>query len=229
MPPPPADAKALSLLSALFVAFLCAVFGANTVAIKFSLNGLGVFTTAAVRFGLASMVIFMWTAMTRQPIAIQKGQLPKLLIITLIFFVQLSLFYMGISKTFASRGTLLANIQPFFVLFLAHFFIAGDRITKQKLVGILLGFSGVTFVFLERAPLASELKTGDLLILVAAFIWACNGVYTKQILKDLNPLQVVVYPALFSAPLFFSAAVATGELNMIQSFGPVTAYTPNRS
>jgi drug/metabolite transporter (DMT)-like permease len=27
---------------------------------------------------------------------------------------------------------------------------------------------------------------------------------------------VVVYPALFSAPLFFSAAVATGELNMIQ-------------
>ena len=216
MPTTTVDARSLSLLGALFVAFLCAVFGANTVAIKFSLNGLGVFTTAALRFGLASCVIFIWTTLTRQPIAIQKGQLSKLLIITAIFFVQLSLFYLGISKTLASRGTLLANIQPFFVLFLAHFFIVNDRITKQKLVGMLLGFSGVAFVFLERSPIAPDLKTGDVMILIAAFIWACNGVYTKQILKDLNPLQVVAYPALFSAPLFMSVALMTGELNQIQ-------------
>ena len=216
MSTPAVDAKSLPLLGALFVAFLCAVFGANTVAIKFSLNGLGVFTTAALRFGLASIVIFIWTTFSHQQIAIQKGQLPKLLVITAIFFVQLSLFYLGISKTLASRGTLLANIQPFFVLFLAHFFIANDRITKQKLVGILLGFSGVAFVLLENKNVTPDLKTGDVMILIAAFIWACNGVYTKQILKDLNPLQVVAYPALFSAPLFLAVALVTQELATVQ-------------
>ena len=114
---------------------------------------------------------------------------------------------------YASRGALLANIQPFYVLFLAHFFIPGDQITRRKLVGMLLGFSGVAFVLLGRQASTSALRTGDVVILAAAFMWACNGVYTKRILTDLKPLQVVFYPALMSVPLFLTAAWAANEFS----------------
>ncbi len=136
----------LSFSAVIFTACICALFGANAVAIKISLTGLGVFTTAGLRFGIASVVIALWARITGRSFNIRKGQVSQLLIISMIFTVQLSLFYLGISKTNASRAVLLVNLQPFFTLFLAHYFIPGDRITKRKALGILMGFTGVAFV-----------------------------------------------------------------------------------
>ena len=179
--------KNLPFWAAAFTLLLCFLFGANAVAIKITLSGLGVFTTAGIRFSLASLAIFIWARATGQPFAVSRKQSPRLLVICLIFTVQLSLFYLGISKTNASRGTLLVNLQPFFILFLAHFFIPGDRITRRKFIGILLGFSGVAFVFLEKKGVTADLRFGDLIILAASFIWACNGIYTKRIINDFKP------------------------------------------
>ncbi|KPJ75163.1 MAG: hypothetical protein AMJ54_15710 [Deltaproteobacteria bacterium SG8_13] len=198
-------------MATLFASFLCILFGGNTVAIKISLSGLGVFTVAAIRFGLAAVVVSLWALCTRQAIRLRRRQLQHLLIISVIFFIQLSLFIFGLSKTYASRGTLLANIQPFFVLFLAHFFVPGDRITGRKLIGIVLGFAGVVFVFLGHSGGGTELRQGDMIILAAAFVWACNGVYTKNILADLQPFQVVLFQTLIAAPLFLIGALVSGE------------------
>ena len=197
----------LSFLSGLFIAFLCFLFGANAVAIKISLTGLGVFTAAVIRFTMAATATFLWALATRQPLTIKRDQIYPLLIISALFAVQLSLFYLGLSKTLASRGTLLANMQPFFVLFLAHVFIPNDLITKRKLFGILTGFSGVVFVFLEKKGLTTDFQIGDVIIFIATFIWAVNAVYTKKILERYQPFQVVLYPALFSLPLFFIEAL----------------------
>ena len=201
----------LPAAATLFASFLCILFGGNTVAIKISLSGLGVFSVAAIRFGLAVVVITLWALCTHQPLRLTRRQLQHLLIIGLIFFVQLTLFVSGLNKTYASRGTLLANMQPFFVLFLAHMFVPGDRVTGRKLIGILLGFAGVVFVFLDHGGGGGELRQGDLIILAAAFVWACNGVYTKNILSGLQPFQVVLFQTLIAAPLFLAGAWVSGE------------------
>lgn len=193
----------LSFLAAVFTVCLCALFGANAVAIKISLSGLGVFTTAGLRFSMASATIFLWALFTGRSFKIKSGQVRQLLIISMAFTVQLSLFYLGLSKSNASRGTLMVNLQPFFTLFLAHFFIPGDRVTKRKTLGILLGFAGVAFVFLGKKGGSADFKVGDLIILFAAFLWSCSAVYTKRIIHTFKPFHLVFYPMIFSAPLFF--------------------------
>ncbi|MCD4787301.1 MAG: EamA/RhaT family transporter, partial [Desulfobacterales bacterium] len=50
----------LSFLACSYSVFLCIIFGANAVAIKISLFGLGVFTTAGLRFTIASIAICLW-------------------------------------------------------------------------------------------------------------------------------------------------------------------------
>ena len=132
MSEPQPSNEELTFGAGLFTVFLCILFGSNAVAIKITFFGLGVFTTAAIRFGVAAVAIFLWAKITGRKTALKKGQLHQVLIFSALFTVQLSLFYLGLSKSNASRGTLLANLLPFFILFLAHFFIAGDRITKQK-------------------------------------------------------------------------------------------------
>jgi drug/metabolite transporter (DMT)-like permease len=193
----------LSFLAAVFTVCLCVLFGANAVAIKISLSGLGVFTTAGLRFSMASAAIFLWARITGRSFKIESGQVCQLLIISMVFTVQLSLFYLGLSKSNASRGTLMLNLQPFFTLFLAHYFIPGDRITKRKILGILLGFAGVVFVFFEKKGVTADFKVGDLIILFAAFLWSCSAVYTKRIIHAFKPFHLVLYPMIFSAPLFF--------------------------
>jgi len=197
----------LPLPAALFTIFLCALFGANAVAIKISLAGLGPFTNAGIRFGISTVVIFFWALIGRRGLRIRRGRMPAMLTVTLFFAAQLSLFYLGLSKTNASRGTLLANLQPFFTLFLAHLFIPSDRITIRKLIGICLGFSGVAFVFMETAGITADFRTGDLTILCATFLWACSAVYVKRIIHDFKPFQLVLYPMALSVPIFFAEAL----------------------
>lgn len=207
MDTPESSNQELSFIAGSAAVALCVLFGANAVAIKISLTGLGVFTTAGLRFGMAAGVIFLWAIATGRSFTIPKGSSRHLVVTGVLFAAQLSVFYAGISRTNASRGTLLANMQPFFTLFLAHFFIEGDRITWRKLTGILLGFGGVVCVFWERGGPAAEFQTGDWLVLTATALWAVNAVYVKRVIHLFKPFQVTFYPMVIAVPLFVAAAV----------------------
>ena len=211
----------LTFAAGVFAVFLCILFGSNAVAIKITFSGLGVFTTAAIRFGVAAVAIFLWAKITGQNTALKKGQVHQVFIFSSLFTAQLSLFYLGLSKSNASRGTLLANLLPFFILFLAHFFIAGDRITKQKFFGILSGFTGVVFMFLDEESLSSGFRTGDLIILLAVFVWSCSTVYLKRVIGTFSPFQLVMYSTLFSVPFFLIEALLWDDTMIFHLDAPV--------
>lgn len=211
----------LTFAAGVFAVFLCILFGSNAVAIKITFSGMGVFTTAAIRFGVAAIAIFLWAKITGQNTALKKGQLHQVLIFSSLFTVQLSLFYLGLSKSNASRGTLLANLLPFFILFLAHFFIAGDRITKQKFFGILMGFTGVVFMFIDEESISNGFRTGDLIILLAVFIWSCSTVYLKRVIGTFSPFQLVMYSTLFSVPFFIVEALLWDDSMVFHLDAPV--------
>ena len=197
----------ISLAAGMFTVFLCIIFGSNAVAVKLAFSGLGVFTTACIRFAIAASVIFLWARFTGRTIALKKGQIHQVLVFSALFTVQLSLFYLGLSKSSASRGTLLSNLLPFFILFLAHFFIPGERINRRKFFGILLGFAGVVFMFLEKKGVTAGFRAGDLIILLAVIIWSSSTIYLKRIINTFIPFQVVLYSTLFSVPFFFVEAL----------------------
>ena len=204
---PKIDNPEFSFLAGILSVFLCILFGSNAVAIKLAFDGVGVFTTAAIRFSIASLAIYMWARATGQSLAFKKGQFHQLLILAALFVVQLSLFYLGLSKSNASRGTLIANLLPFWVLFLAHFFIPGDRITRWKFFGILLGFSGVAFMFAEKKGVTADFRAGDLIILSATVIWACSVIYLKRIISAFSAVHITLYSMVFAVPIFFVEAL----------------------
>jgi drug/metabolite transporter (DMT)-like permease len=192
-----------SVSFALLAAFLSIAFGANAVAIKMSLAGLGPFTNAGLRFTLASVTLYLYARLTRRPLKVDRAQLRNLFYLTVLFILQFSFMYHGIDKSNASRATLMINLQPLFVLFLAHFFIPGDRMTGRKILALLLGFTGVALVFFEEEGVGSEFRTGDLLILLTTFIWAFRTVYMKRIMHAFGSFQLVLYPMTLSIPFFF--------------------------
>lgn len=213
MIPEAAGHHGLPLRASLFTIFLCMLFGANAVAIKISLTGLGVFTNAGIRFGIASLVIFLWARWTGKPLAVTSGQIHKLVILAMFFFVQLSLFYFGQSKTTASHGTLITNVLPFVVMILAHYFIPGDTINLKKVSGLVLGFTGVLVLFFDNAALTGDALLGDLFVLLAVLVWGCHVVYMKKIIDGFHPIQVTLYPVAMAASMFLlSGFLLDGEM-----------------
>jgi drug/metabolite transporter (DMT)-like permease len=201
------DNPDFSILAGILSAFLCVIFGSNAVAIKLAFSGVGVFTSAAIRFSIAALAIWIWARVSGKPLAPSKGRFYLLLIFAALFTAQLSLFNLGISKSNASRAALISNLLPFWVLFLAHFFIPGDQISRRKFLGILLGFSGVAFMFAENKGVTATFRTGDLIILSATIIWACNVIYLKRIIGSFSPFQVTFYAMVFAVPVFLLEAL----------------------
>jgi len=198
----PLDNK-FSSWSVLFASVISAAFGANAVAIKVSLLGLGPFTAAGLRLAMASLAIILWARATGRTLQVDRQQIRPLFILTSFTIVQLSLLYLGISRTNASRAALIVNLDPFFILLLAHFFISGDRITARKFLGLLIAFSGIALVFLPKEGVSENLRTGDLITLLSTVLWSSRTVYLKRVIHSFHAFHTVFYPMIFSVPFLF--------------------------
>ncbi|MFO8072985.1 MAG: DMT family transporter [Polyangia bacterium] len=192
-------------LVGLGVAALCVLFGGNAVAIKLALDEMGPFTSAGLRFAIAAATIAAWAAATGRPFRLRPRQLAQVIVLAAAFSAQMGLLYLGLDRTYASRGLLLANLQPFFVMLLAHFFLAGDRINATRLGGVALGFAGVVLLMSDERALSGGLFPGDLLVGGSVLFWASSTVYMKLILPDFEPFQLVLFPMLFEAPTLLVA------------------------
>ena len=195
----------MSLFSIAFTIILTVIFGGNAVAIKLTLAGMGPLTSAGLRFVLAAVAIALWARVTGRSFRIHPDQVFPVVLVSIGFTMQMGCFYLGLERTFASRGVLISNLQPFFVLFLSHRFIPGERITMAKLWGILMGFGGVAVLFTGGQSFSGSIRSGDLLVLVAVTIWSGNVVFTKRIINDFSPFHLVLYPMMVSAPVFIGA------------------------
>jgi len=104
-------------------------------------------------------------------------------------------------------------------LVLAHFFIPGDSISLKKAGGIVLGFIGVLFLFFDEQDLTGDLKRGDLIILVAVFLWSSSAIFVKRIISEHNVAQITLYPMTFGIPFFFLAGFLWDD-QMIRMINP---------
>ncbi len=221
MPQEIQTSQELSFTAGIFTIFLCLIFGSNAVAVKLAFSGVGVFTSASIRFAVATLVIFLWARITGRTIALKKGQFRQVLVLSSLFTVQMTLTYLGLSKSNASRGTLLMNLLPFFILFLAHFFIPEDRVSGRKFLGIFLGFAGVVCMFWEDTGVEASFRTGDLILLAAVFIWSSSVVYLKRIISSFLPFQVVLYSTMFAAPFLFCESLLWDRTMIARLNAPV--------
>jgi len=209
----------LPIRASLMAVFLCTLFGANAVAIKISLTGVGTFSAVGIRFTFAAITLFLWSKWKATPLQLSRHQFIQIALISLVFFTQMSLFYHGQRITTASHGTLIANILPFVVMVFAHFFLINDRISLKKICGLLLGFSGVFFLIADTAFSPASNLRGDLSIFAAVVLWGCNVTYIKMIIANFHPLQITFYPMIFTIPLFWGSALLWDE-KIIFSLSP---------
>ncbi len=107
-------------------------------------------------------------------------------------------------------GILMA-MMPLTTVVLAHFFIKGERITSNKLIGFLLGFAGVVILMMPGLTLNQNMDwlyvASMLLILTGAISYATNSVIAHSlptISLSLISSGVLLMASVVIVPLSFS-------------------------
>jgi len=145
-----------------------------------------------LRFTFAASILIWW-------FPIPKKYLKKIFIAALIANVlQYSLTYSGLNLIDASAAVLLVQTEvPFGVLF--ALFMLKEKPNLRSMIGISIAFAGV--YILTGSPNLDGKIVGIGLTITGSAVWALGQVLVKPLSKEINPLALVAWLALFSGPI----------------------------
>ncbi len=203
---------------------LATLWGANMAAIKIASREMAPLFMAGLRSLAASGCLYAWLRIKGIPLFPSRAILLHGVVTGLLFGAEFGCVYVGLQHTLASRTYILLHTAPFFVALEAHLLLQGDRLSRWKVAGLVLAFSGVVSLFVrDIGAFTLDTLPGDLMALLAGFFWGSTTVYIKRFLAHRAvPLQTLFYQVLFSAPFLFLLSLGLGE-TPVTGFSALTA------
>ena len=187
-----------------FVASLVPIFlGFGFVIAKPAFESFPPILLMGLRFMFAASILIWW-------FPIPWGYLKKIFIVSFIAnTLQYSITYSGLDLIDASAAVLIVQTEVPFGVILAYFMLK-EKPTIRALIGIGIAFIGV--YILTGSPNLDGKIIGIGLTILGSATWALGQVLVKPLSKELNPLALVAWLALFSGPiLIFLSVILDGN------------------
>lgn len=193
----------------IWLLILALLWGPSFLFVKVAVQDIPPLTLVAVRVSLATVMLY-------SILRAQGHSLPKFGSIWKHFAV-MGFLYNAVPYVLLSWGqqyidsapaAILIGTTPLFTMILAHLFMANDRLTSTKTVGVIVGFGGLV-VLLAPALLGGLQATiwGLLAAVVAAASYGGAIVYAQKKLRGLPPLvgptAQLTMAAIYLLPLSF--------------------------
>lgn len=197
---------------------ICASWGLQQVAIKVASQGVSPILQAGMRSVGATILLWIWMVVHRQPILEKDGTLWWGMAAGLLFTAEFILIYWGLEFTIASRAVIFINISPFVVALGAQLFIPGERLRMIQVLGLCCAFSGIVVAFSESASYATyRILIGDGMLAAAAVFWGATTVLIKAgPLARIRPGKTLLYQLAVSAVALPLVALVKGEPGIVR-------------
>lgn len=114
----------------------------------------------------------------------------------------------ALTYTMASNVGVIISVAPFFTAILSHLFLKKDeKLRVSFFIGFVVAMAGIALISFNGTRLQLN-PIGDLLALLAAFLWACYSILTRKISgfgynTILTTRRVFFYGILFMIPALF--------------------------
>jgi drug/metabolite transporter (DMT)-like permease len=214
--PMPTTRQSLAVQGALMAAM--AVWGLNLAAVKVLTHWFEPATLAAVRMVVACFALTAIVSWRRCRIAaLSRRQLAAILLCAvLMVYLNQILFAEGITRSTATNAALIMALSPLVSSLLAAVAF-GERLTRQRACGVLLGFGGVAAVVLSHPGAGlSSAGAGDLMLVAGVVSFACGGAIIQRLARQLHPL-IISWAIYLAGALLLVAQVVLGGTKVTQA------------
>lgn len=175
---------------------------------------------AGYRFTLAGLLLLLLSRIVRkEKLQLSRTQWTSLIMLGILQTgLQYMFFYVGVANTTGVKGSIMNATTTFFSVVLAHFIYKNDKLSRNKIVGCLLGFVGVIIVNFHTDLLTFSFSfTGEGFIILAALVFSVTALYAKRLTATIDVLIIT------GVSLFIGGLVLT--LLGLSLGGRVTHFT----
>jgi len=188
--PNPADFLRLFVVSA--------VWGASFICNNIALIDFSPLAITSWRVVLAALVILVICRKMKLSIPLDRKSLGLFTIIGILnSIVPFTLIGWGQQSVNSAVTALLIATSPFVTLILSHFMTSDDRFTTNRLIGLVVGFSGVAVLFGHGIVIAGNSAAGMLAIILASACYALSSLLIRK-LAHLRSMVIVAGSLLIS-------------------------------
>ena len=188
---------------------LTLIWGTTWAAIRIGLDGVPPFTGVAVRFAIAGTLLLALALALG--VRLGRGRHEKALWLAngiLSFCLSYAIIYWSEQHIPSGLAAVLFATNPLVVAALAHFLLAGERLTAAAVAGLVLGFAGVAVIFSDDLTLLGgpQVRLAALVMLGSPLVSAMSAVAIKRWGSDVHPLSLSAVPMLIASVVMGAVA-----------------------
>jgi drug/metabolite transporter (DMT)-like permease len=170
----PLDTSAFALML-----LLTMLWGLQQVAIKLAIPAVSPVTQAAIRSGVAIVLLLAWAHWRGIPLMQRDGTLRAGVLAGLLFAAEFVFIYAGLAHTTASRMVVFVYLAPILTALGLALFVPGEKLAPLQWAGVLLAFGGIVLAFGDQGGGNGSTLLGDACGVAAAVLWAATTVLVR--------------------------------------------------
>lgn len=173
---------------------------------------------AGLRFTLAGVLTVLIGSIAQRKTLIPKRQeLPSVMLLSLFQTVaQYTFFYLGLARTSGMKSSIITGSNCLFSIVFAALIFRMERLSALKLIGCVMGFTGVVIVNLQSGGDLSFSLTGEGFILFSAMSYGVSSCLTKRFSKSSDPVMLSGWQFILGGIVMTAFALAFGgRLNTV--------------
>ncbi len=197
-------ARALPVLLA-----LGCTWGASFLFIKVVVDDTGPFELVTGRLFFGAVVVAAFMRVRRVPITVQPVLIAQISVMALgSNVIPFALIAWGEEHIDSGLASVLNSMMPIFTAIFAAAVLAEERFTRARLLGLLLGFTGVVVLTGDNVLHITDSDVlGQLAVIAAAGFYGMGAVYARTLLRKHDPITLSIWQlilgTLFAVPLLF--------------------------
>ena len=176
----------------LAILVLVLIWGTNFSVVKVALRDFSPLAFNALRFVLASTILFVVLRPTRATLNVDRRDIPTFIGLGLLGNVLYQvLFIYGVDWTLAGNAALMLATVPIFVSLFSTL-LRHEKIGPAGWAGVLLSVAGIGLVVwggVRGLQFGAETLRGDITMLASAVAWSAYTVGAAPLLKKYGPLK----------------------------------------
>jgi drug/metabolite transporter (DMT)-like permease len=174
------------------------IWGSSFLWIKIAVQEIGPILLVAIRLLFGILALLVVVAYTRPRLPVGRQIWINLTILGLINnALPYTLISWGEKYIDSAVAAILNSTTPLFTMLVAHLFLTDDRMTRRRVIALVMGFLGIVLLFSRDLGDASRGNLlGQAAVLTAAVCYAFASVFARRTTQGLAPSVQALVPLL---------------------------------